>query len=196
MARYFLRISWWKSLWHYWRGNTPWDTQITPPEVVKFIAETPPGRALDLGCGTGTNVITMARSGWRVTGVDYIPQAINKAREKAAKEGIDAEFHLASVTDLSVLSGSYTYGLDIGCLFGLNAEDRIKYAAELSRLLAADATYMLYAWLPRKVKGKTRGIAAEEVDELLNDHFLREKMVVGEERGFPSAWFWYRRTAC
>lgn len=195
MTRYFLRISWWKSLWRYWRGNTPWDTQITPPEVIQFIAETPPGRALDLGCGTGTNAIALARGGWQVTGVDYVPQAISKARDKAAKEGVAVEFHLASVTDLSVLTGTYTYGLDIGCLFGLNADDRRRYAAGLSRLLATDALYMLYAWLPREVKGKTRGITAEEVDKLLDGFFLREKMVVGEEKGFPSAWYWYRRTS-
>lgn len=37
----------------------PWDTGITPPEVVATFAEgdLPPGPALDLGCGTGTNVI-------------------------------------------------------------------------------------------------------------------------------------------
>jgi SAM-dependent methyltransferase len=194
MTRYLFKSSWWKLLWRYWRGNTPWDTQITPPEVMQFIAETPPGRALDLGCGTGTNAITLARSGWQVTGVDYVPQAINMARDKAVKAGVAVEFHLTSVTDLSMLTGTYTYGLDIGCLFSLNADDRLSYAAELARLLATDAAYMLYAWLPSKSRGKTRGIGAEEVDELLGAHFLREKMVVGEEKGSPSAWYWYRRT--
>ncbi len=39
--------------WRYWRGQTPWDTQVTPPEVMEFIANTPPGRALDLGAAPG-----------------------------------------------------------------------------------------------------------------------------------------------
>lgn len=69
----------------YWRRQTPWDTQVTPPEVMEFIARTPPGKAVDLGCGTGTNAITLARHGWRVTGVDFVPKAILAARAKAAR---------------------------------------------------------------------------------------------------------------
>ena len=58
----------WEFKWRYWRRQTPWDTQVTPPEVMEFIARTPPGKALDLGCGTGTNAITLARHGWQVDG--------------------------------------------------------------------------------------------------------------------------------
>ncbi len=45
--------------WMYWRGKPRWDTGITPPEVVQLVEAEhfPPGRALDIGCGTGTNVV-------------------------------------------------------------------------------------------------------------------------------------------
>ncbi|NJL93940.1 MAG: methyltransferase domain-containing protein [Anaerolineae bacterium] len=71
----------------YLRGKTPWDTNITPPEVVRLVAEgrTPPGRALDLGCGTGTNALYLARQGWQADGVDFIGQAVRAARRKAAR---------------------------------------------------------------------------------------------------------------
>ena len=69
----------WKFEWRYWRGTTPWDTNITPPEVKEFIAAAPPGKALDLGCGTGTNAITLAQHGWQATGVDFAPKAIRTA---------------------------------------------------------------------------------------------------------------------
>ena len=85
---------------------------------MEFIARTPPGKALDLGCGTGTNAITLARHGWRVTGVDFTYRKPScAARRKAAAERIDDRFHVASVTDLSVCSRTVDdYVLDIGCL--------------------------------------------------------------------------------
>ncbi len=183
----------WRFQWRYWRGRTPWDTRVTPPEVMAYIATAPPGRALDLGCGTGTNAITLARRGWQVTAVDFVPGAIRAARKKAAAAGFRIDFHRASVTDLSTIHGKFDYALDIGCLFGLSAEERVKYAANLAERVRPDGWYMLYAWCPRRRKGKRMGISAEEVDRLLGPDFTRTRMVVGEEAGAASAWYWYRR---
>ena len=185
------------SLWRfqcsYWRGQTPWDTQMTPPEVMEFIAQAPPGKALDLGCGTGTNAITLARHGWQVTGVDFVPRAIRTARRKAAEAGLKIEFHTADVTDLSMLTGGYDYVLDIGCLFTLGEKERVRYAEALARLLRPQGWYMLYAWLPRPWKGGGWGISAEEVESLLQADFTKMRMVMGEEKGHPSAWYWFQR---
>ncbi len=179
--------------WRYWRGQTPWDTQVTPPEVMEFIANTPPGRALDLGCGTGTNAITLTRHGWQVTGVDFAPRAIRIARRKAAAAGLTITFHAADVADLSMLTGPFDYVLDIGCLFVLSETQRLKYAAELTRLTQPGSCYMLYAWLPRPWRGGTWGIASEGVQSLLKSDFAKVRRVVGRENGHPSAWYWFQR---
>jgi 2-polyprenyl-3-methyl-5-hydroxy-6-metoxy-1,4-benzoquinol methylase len=42
-----------------------------------------PGRALDLGCGTGDNAVFLARHGFNVTAVDFAPAAIAAGRAKA-----------------------------------------------------------------------------------------------------------------
>ncbi len=183
----------WKFEWRYWRGSTPWDTNVTPPEVVEFLARTHPGRALDLGCGTGTNAIALVRHGWQATGVDFAPKAIRTARRKAAAAGLAIDFHCADVSDLQILDGPYDYALDIGCLFTLHINQRPGYARELARLLRPQGDYMLYAWLPRTWKGGLRGISAEAVESLLQDAFVRTRLVIGDEKGFPSAWYWYRR---
>jgi len=39
-----------------------------------------PGRALELGCGNGNNLLLFAAFGWQVTGVDYDDAALNDAR--------------------------------------------------------------------------------------------------------------------
>ena len=67
----------------YRRGETPWDSGITPPEVVSFFEEQGPaqnGLALDLGCGTGTNVLWLARHGLHVIGVELAGNGLVKAR--------------------------------------------------------------------------------------------------------------------
>jgi len=180
-------------LQQYWRGQTPWDTNITPPEVMEFIKDAPPGKALDLGCGTGTNAITLAQQGWQATGVDFVPKAIHTARKKAAAAGLSIDFHVADVTDLSFLTGSYDYILDIGCLFTLKGKDRRAYADSIFRLLEPEGWYMLYAWMPRTFKGRTTGISVEDVKELFSPKLTEIKILVGEERSFPTAWYWFRK---
>src|SRR5689334_19817077 len=57
----------------YGEGNTPWDTQVTPPEVVDFWQDARRSRdgiALDLGCGPGTNVRFLAALGLNAVGVE------------------------------------------------------------------------------------------------------------------------------
>jgi 2-polyprenyl-3-methyl-5-hydroxy-6-metoxy-1,4-benzoquinol methylase len=77
MQRWFFEL-------RYLFRRTPWDTGITPPEVVAFLDRTPPGRALDLGGGTGTNAVEMARRGWEVTAIDFSSRAVLAARRRAA----------------------------------------------------------------------------------------------------------------
>jgi len=179
--------------WRYWRGDTPWDTNVTPPEVLEFLAAARPGRALDLGCGTGTNAIALARRGWRVTAVDFSVKAVRTAHRKARAAGVEVEFRCADVTRLEGLGGPFDYALDIGCLLGLRPEERLRYAETVARLLRPGGDYMLYAWFPRRVGRRIRGIAPEEVEALLGRHFERTRLEVGKERGRPSAWYWYRR---
>ena len=150
--------------------------------------------ALDLGCGTGTNAITLARHGWKVSGVDFIGAAIKKSpQKKAAAEGLDITFIESSVTDLDMFSGPFTYILDIGCLFGLVEADRPKYAANVRRMLAAGGWYMLYAWNPRYYNNKMVGISPDAVDDLLGDTLTKFQTIVGEEHGAASTWYWYQR---
>lgn len=191
--RNLLDPEWWRFEWRYWRGRTPWDTQETPPEVLAFLKEAPPGRALDLGCGTGTNAITLANSGWTVTGIDFSPQAIYAARRKAGNQTAAIEFRIGSAADLSSLSGPYDFALDIGCLFNLTPAQRRRYAAGLKCLLPGGARYMLYAWLPQQRRGKPWGISQADVAALFEPGFSCDNIAYGEDGPGPSAWYWYTR---
>jgi 2-polyprenyl-3-methyl-5-hydroxy-6-metoxy-1,4-benzoquinol methylase len=53
------------------------------------------GPLLDLACGTGTMAIRTAKLGYEVTGVDIIPEMIEWASQKAAKQGVSIEWVVA-----------------------------------------------------------------------------------------------------
>jgi ubiquinone/menaquinone biosynthesis C-methylase UbiE len=52
----------------------------------------PSSTFLDVGCGTGTLVLAMARRGWKARGVDASPQMIREAEKKQEKAGVQAVF--------------------------------------------------------------------------------------------------------
>ena len=183
----------WKYQWRYLRGKAPWETGHTPDEVINFINTHPAGKAIDLGCGMGTHALALAERGWDVTGVDFAALAIRIARARAARQGLAVNFVHGDVTQPGRIHGYYDFALDIGCLFSLKSDERASYAGQLSRLLRPGAWYLLFAWLPRIVNGKPRGISPQAIDLLLKESFLRTRFVVGEEKGVGAAWYWYRR---
>jgi SAM-dependent methyltransferase len=181
----------------YLLGKTPWDTETTPPELVELVEErnTVPGRALDLGCGTGTNTIYLAKHGWEAVGVDFSALAVWQARWKAHRARVDCRFYRADVTDLSFLDRPFDLALDIGCLHSLARDARRGYAAGLARLVKPGGLYMLYAFLPRETT-PARGIAPGEVSSLFAGAFALKRQEGGDDPNGPSsAWYWLGRLA-
>jgi len=180
----------------YLLKSPPWDTEETPPEVVEEIEENgrPAGRAIDLGCGTGTNCIYLARHGWETVGVDFSAVAIWQARRKARRAGVECQLHRADVTALDFLQRSFDLALDIGCLHSLSADKHEAYAAEVIRLVQPGGLYMLYAFVPRN-SGSVEGIAPQAIRELFGPAFSLQRQERGEDPSGPdSAWYWLRRT--
>ena len=139
------------SQWFYdtmYRFTKPdWDTGVTPPEVTSALAAfKQPGRALDLGCGTGTSSICLAQHGWQVTAVDFAPKALELARDKAQRAGVELDFHLGDVSHLDFLRELFDLILDIGCLHGLDRESRTRYAEQLRRLTRSGSKFLLFGF--------------------------------------------------
>jgi SAM-dependent methyltransferase len=131
------------NLWYF--GRPPWDSGISPPELLDFLGDHAPGRAIDLGCGTGTNVITLAQHGWQVTGIDFASRAIQIARRKIQRANIRAEVRVGDVTKLRDVLGPFDLGLDMGCFHGV--EDKVAYLNGLARLLATGGHWLMYGRL-------------------------------------------------
>ncbi len=183
-------------------SKPPWDSGITPPEVVALIESGKiRGRALDLGCGTGTNSIYLAQHSLSVVGVDFSVKAIATARDKARRAGVAVEFHSADVTRLDFLTEPFNFVLDIGCFHAINGTGRARYAEHIARLTRPGSVFMLYAFSPRApdqpghlIRVRNVGVTPEQVRQTFAPQFALERIEHGADFGDrASAWFWFRR---
>lgn len=168
-----------------------WDTGITPPEVVAYAGRQPAGRALDLGCGTGTSAIYLARCGWQVTGVDYVQTAVWAARKKASQAGVKVDFHCDDVTELRGIRAPFDLVLDIGCLHSLEATKRETYISNLERLLINGGTFLLYTFV---LQDQQTGVGLTGRDiRLLSEKLRLVERTEGSDHGTRSVWFTWRK---
>lgn len=67
-----------------------------------FLSEIAGGRVLELACGTGRVAIPLAEAGFEVTGVDFSEPMLSLARRKARDRGVDVEWVLGDMRELSI----------------------------------------------------------------------------------------------
>lgn len=189
--------------WLYRLGFTPWDGHPLAHSLMKLAEGTthplsPPGTALDVGCGTGDNAVYLARHGWQVTGVDYVAKPLKKARAKAG--GLPAIFAKADVTQLSLsgIGAGFDLIVDSGCLHGMNAADRDAYVREVSAVAAPDAQLLIVAFIPGASMG-VPGIGFEEVLRRFKDGWTLlssgDEPAMDQNGANAARFYLFRRTA-
>jgi SAM-dependent methyltransferase len=174
-----------------------WDTNTTPPEVRAVIegdVPLPVGRALDLGCGTGTNSIYLTQHGWETVGVDFSPVAIEQAQQKGGQlPGV--KFIEGDVTRLSQLQicGPFDFVLDIGCYHGLEENRRQAYAREVATVTRPGAIYMIWAIAERmtSIPGAPT-MQAHEIADRFGQDFALETVESAAGR-WKASWYTLHR---
>jgi ubiquinone/menaquinone biosynthesis C-methylase UbiE len=181
-------------LFHFWYfGQPPWDTGVSPPELLEFIQNREPGRAIDIGCGTGTNVITLANAGWKMIGVDFAPRAIKLARQKAGKAGIQAEFLVRDATKLQGIDGPFDLAFDLGCFHSIPHDGKKKYLDQLDRVLAPGGFWLMYGFLTVKGHQAGPGLTEADVDAISSQLDLVSRRDGFDKRERTSAWFLFQK---
>src|SRR5271168_2441761 len=181
-------------------GFTPWDGHPLAQSLRTLIEGNdalPAGAALELGCGTGDCSIYLAEHGWQVTAVDYVKQALEKARAKAETAGAVINFARADVTRLSSAGLGNNFGLivDNGCLHNMSDGDRDAYVREVSAVAAPGARLLIVAFLPGGRFG-VRGVQPAEMERRFTSTWTM--LSTGSERELdqeqtPAKYYLYER---
>ena len=127
---------------------------------------TPPGRAVDLGCGTGTHAINLASRGWRAVGIDNQHRALKIARARAAASGTDVTFVHGDVTALRAgdIGAPADFFLDVGCFHHLPGPGRQAMADCVTVAAAPDATLLMLAFNRARRGPLPPGASREEIE--------------------------------
>lgn len=129
----------------YNAGETPWDTGNPDEHLVEFVSYGPANhsRAIDIGCGTGTNALWLAKQGFAVLGIDVSSAAIEKARAKASTTGLGCHFAKVDFLHDTLSEGSFDLVFDRGCFHVFDkAEDRARFAARVASILKRDGRWL------------------------------------------------------
>ena len=115
-------------------GKAPWDIGKPQPPVVAA-ADRVTGPVLDAGCGTGEHALFFAAGGHWVTGIDFVEEAIERARRKAAERGLTVEFLVQDATALGDWGERFASVIDSGLFHVFSDDDRQRYVQGLARIV-------------------------------------------------------------
>ncbi len=185
--------SWLRMNWRYWRGDTPWDGNLSPPELDAFLQTHSPGRAIDIGCGTGRNALRMAQAGWQVVGVDFALPALWQARRRARRTGLTLRCLFDDAAHLWRVRGRFDLALDIGCFHALGA-GKANYLQRLDALLVVGGYWLAYGF---RLPGGPGGIGfhSDDLKALPTGWQVCWQQPGKDAHGRPSLWILVRKDA-
>ena len=138
----------------YRTGEHGWAADAPSPYAVGYLKRLsyliPCGKLLDIGCGEGRHSFAAARLGFSVTGIDYEPLALNRARKFAQIKNIEGiTFRSADVSCLPFRDSCFDIALDYGCLHHQRKSDWPAYKDSILRVLKRKGFYVLSVFSPR-----------------------------------------------
>jgi SAM-dependent methyltransferase len=115
-------------------GQPRWEIG-RPQQAILEVADRITGSVLDAGCGTGDNALYFASRGQKVTGIDFLAEPINLAKQKSAERGLTATFLVMDALALKGLPEVFDSVIDSGLFHVFSDEDRRRYVDSLASVL-------------------------------------------------------------
>ncbi len=123
----------------------PWNLESPPDLLVKLIQSRwiLPCAAVDLGCGAGNYAVWLASKGFRMTGIEISPQALELAKRLAVKKGVACRFIAGDLTgNFEGLDCSFDFAYDWEVLHHVFPENRERYVCNVHRILRPGSRYL------------------------------------------------------
>jgi cyclopropane fatty-acyl-phospholipid synthase-like methyltransferase len=182
-------------------GQAPWDIG-KPQKPFLDVADRITGSLLDAGCGTGDTALYFARRGCQVTGIDFIEEAIKRARRKSTDQGVPATFLVRDALTLKDWPERFDNVIDSGLFHVFSDEDRGPYVEGLATVLKPSGRLFLMCFSdeepgtqgPRRVSKKelhaafAQGWVIESIEPTRAEVRPDVKDLTFSEGG-PKAWF-------
>ena len=146
--------------------------------ITKFFK--PQSTILDIGCGTGRTTIPLYNLGYKVLGIDLVPEMIENAKKIAQEKNLDIKYDVGDATNLKYPDNSFDNAIFSTNGFGQipGKQKRQKAIEEIYRILKTGGYFILVAharakgdiswfWIKNFIKLyiiKPLGIKIEEVD--------------------------------
>lgn len=176
----------------------PWETGPRH-ELVELVesGRILPGRAIDLGCGTGSNAIFLTQHGFEVTGVDFVSSAITQAKGKAEEAAVQVNFVLDDITRLQQVTDTFDLLVDYGTLDDLLPKDRDLYVQNVIPLARPGSHFLLWCfewplpWWERLVRSTSIGalsLEPGEAEKRFGAHFTMERITANAGPSSNNHW--------
>jgi 2-polyprenyl-3-methyl-5-hydroxy-6-metoxy-1,4-benzoquinol methylase len=181
----------------YRTGDTPWDHGVPDHNLIHVVTsrKIEPCKALDIGCGTGDNVLWLAEQGFDVIGCDLSDTAIDSAKLKAAKAGVSCSFIISDFMEDLVPGSPFGFVMDRGCLHSVgDASERKSFAEKVSAHLEPGGLWLTLAGNADDAERETGPprLTAEELVTGVEPFFeilsLAAGMFGSDEPDPPRAW--------
>lgn len=181
-------------------GQPRWEIG-RPQKAILDVADRITGSVLDAGCGTGESALFFASRGQKVTGIDFLAEPINRAKQKAVERGLTATFLVMDALALKELPEVFDSVIDSGLFHVFTDDDRRRYVEGLATVLKQNGRFFFLCFSdaepgeqgPRRMSRKeiedafAQGWAVESIEPTrfevrpdLND--------ISYSQGGPRAW--------
>ena len=186
---------------HFYAGPAPWDIG-KPQRPFVAIADRVASPVLDAGCGTGEAALYFAAWGHRVTGIDFLEEAIRRARVKAAERGLAVEFLVKDATALGAWGARFATVIDCGLFHVFSDDDRRRYVEGLARVIEPNGRLFLLCFSDHEPGNEgPRRVSRQELYDAFADGWVVESIQLVQieinpeftevqfSKGGPKAWF-------